>query len=476
MGDFLSQAIERVKKKFVDETFHFLSEIEKPKSFKVISDYPPINNIELEIERGEQCFKFKAPSINLVKNIIQYQHDDYGFNRSFTLKSEKETMRLPKGAITTKINILNELSVEGEIWVIESDFNLSVKQFHRAIIPKKTNTLKDHGFFIHSEHYSDGNSLIFNGLTEFNSCGTLFHLFKFRKDEEEFLFIDALTPLLYIEFKRVVDSITYCLGTITGHLNRNEMSVIQSESTDFKKINGFKFQRLEDSVLTNLEAISPRIFSELTRLNPDVGHISTQVFSNLVTKTATDERFLRGLKIITAANDYPLEIRASAYSVALETIKNIIIEEHQEKVNPFKEKKFARELIKELKQIVKQVEESKFNNKKAVMGRLEQLNQVTNKDSFKIAFDLCGIKLNEFDEEALLKRNDFLHGRIPFENEYGMEQNNELRFITFKLHFLVMALILKYSGFDGFLLNNVKYFSLYNQEMGEIKEPLFRKI
>jgi hypothetical protein len=204
------------------------------------------------------------------------------------------------------------------------------------------------------------------------------------------------------------------------------------------------------------------------------GHISKEVFSNMTTKARNDNRFLRALKIITEGNEYPLEIRASAYSVALETIKNIIIEENEEKINPFKEKAFARITIKQLQAIINPLDEIHFNNKGAILNKLEQLNQVTNTDSFKIAFSICNFVLTESDEEALVKRNDFLHGRIPFEDETETWLNKELKFITYKLHFLVTALIMKYCGFNGLLKNNPKFFSVFAENNKVIDEPLFR--
>ena len=85
------------------------------------------------------------------------------------------------------------------------------------------------------------------------------------------------------------------------------------------------------------------------------------------------------------------------------------------------------------------------------------------------------MELTGNDEEALLKRNDFLHGRIPFEDEDESKKDQELRYITYKLHFLVSILILKYAGFEGFVKNNPRFSAL---TIGNklINEPFFRLI
>lgn len=300
-------------------------------------------------------------------------------------------------------------------------------------------------------------------------------MFDYDENDQHFLFIDSMTPLKYDEFEKSIGAIFYSLGAITGEVIRDEMYILQSSNNDFKLITGFQFRRIEDSLSSGMEVVSPNLIWEITKVNNSKGYINLEVFSNFVTKAFEDKRFLRALKIISEANEYPLEIRASAYSVALETVKNIVLEEHSEKINPFKDKKVASKAIKSLKEVIIPIDISYFNSKETILNKLEQINQVTNKDSFKIAFSLCEFSLTDIDELALLKRNDFLHGRIPFEDEEGVKQNHELKFITYKLHFLVTTLILKYCKFDGLIKNNPKFFSVFAEDNKEIDEPLFRK-
>ncbi|WP_281309960.1 hypothetical protein [Flavobacterium flavigenum] len=479
MNDYLAEARLNLKKKFLKETFDYLTNLGTPKTFKSSSSFPPIDKIDLIIEKGERCFKFKAPSLNLVDNISEYQRDSYGFGKSFSVQNDKFNWTNPNGVATLSMLMNEDLESEGEIWHIESSFNVSEKKHFRLVIPKKNNPLKDHHEFIESESFNVEDALKFAGLSEFECNQTLFHLFDYNNDQNDddyFLFIDSMNSMEYHEFEKSIGAISYSLGMITGEVLRNEMFILQSPDNDFKSISGFQYRRLEDSISSGMEIVSPHLPWEITRSNSQGGHVNLEVFSNIVNKARQDKRFLRALKIISEANEYPLEIRASAYSVALETVKNIVVEENSEKINPFKDKKIAGKVIKSLKEIVIPLEDSLFNNKATVINKLEQINQVTNKDSFKIAFDLCGFILTDIDEMALLKRNDFLHGRIPFENEEEAKQNQELKFITYKLHFLVTSLIMKYSKFSGLLKNNPKFFSVFANDNKVIDEPLFRKV
>lgn len=478
MDDYLKAARLNSKRKYLKETFDYLTDIGKPKKFKSSSNYPPIDKIDFLIEKGQRCFNFKAASLNLVSNIVQYQNHNYGFAKPFSVRNDEFYWTNPIGVASLTMLMNEDLKSEGEIWHIESSFNISEKKHFRLVIPKTHNPLKDHHQFIQSESFNVEESLKFAGLSEFQCNQNLFHLFDYNNNQngnDYFLFIDSMTSIKYDEFEKYIGAISYSLGIITGEVLRNEMYILQSSNNDFKVISGFQYRRIEDSISSGMEVVSPHLLWEITKSNSQDGYINLEVFSNIVNKAREDKRFLRALKIISEANEYPLEIRASAYSVALETVKNIVLEENSEKINPFKDRKFAAKIIKSLKDIIIPIEASFFNNKETVINKLEQINQVTNKDSFKIAFDLCGFTLTDIDEKALLKRNDFLHGRIPFEDEEEANQNQELKFITYKLHFLVTALIMKYCKFSGLLKNNPKFFSVFAEDNKEIDEPLFRK-
>jgi hypothetical protein len=475
MNDYLKEARLNSKRKYLKETFDYITEIGKPRKSRSTSNFPPVDKINFVLQKGERCFNFNAPYLNLVSDIAKYQNDSYGLAKPFSIQNNEIHWTIPNGVANFSMTMNDKLTTEGEIWHIENSFNTSEKNYFRLVIPKKHNPLKDHYNFIQSESFNVDESLKFRGLTEFNCNHNLFHLFDYDKNDEHFLFIDSMTPLKYDEFEKSIGAIFYSLGVITGVVLRDEIYILQSSNNDFKLITGFQYKRIEDSLSSGMEVVSPNLIWEITKEDNPKGYINLEVFSNIVSKAFEDKRFLRALKIISEANEYPLEIRASAYSVALETVKNIVIEEHSEKINPFKDKKVASNAIKILKEVIIPMDISYFNSKETILNKLEQINQVTNKDSFKIAFSLCDFSLTDIDEVALLKRNDFLHGRIPFEDEEDIKQNHELKFITYKLHFLVTTLILKYCKFSGLLKNNPKFFSVFAEDNKVINEPLFRK-
>ncbi len=476
MEELKTLASKLPNQKFLEETFDYLKKIEGPMTFIISSTFPTIDKIELSLQKGKRCFDFKTSSVNIVKEFATYEKDGYGFFKPIKLNNRNIEWIIPRSVAVLKMDIATDLDMSGELWEVESNFDKNKKKYFRLVIPNDYDPNHEHSAYLKSEMFAVGDTIKFDGFIEYHCNENLFNLFDYKIDKNGYLFIDSMTPMLYDEFEKSIGDTMYSLGVISGCIFRNEMYILQSENNDFKIISGFHYRKIEDNVISGMEIVSVRLLREVTKDKKIEGYISKEVFSNMVTKARNDNRFLRALKIITECNIYPLEMRASAYSIALETIKNIIIEENESKVNPFKKKNFASETISKLKEIIIPLDNFYFNNKEAILNKIEQLNQVTNKDSFKLAFALCGFQLTKIDEEALLKRNDFLHGRIPFEGAEESKQNQELKFITYKLHFLVTTLIMKYSKYCGYLKNNPKVFSVFAEGNKEINEPLFRNV
>ena len=138
-----------------------------------------------------------------------------------------------------------------------------------------------------------------------------------------------------------------------------------------------------------------------------------QVFNNLVNITIEDRRILRAIKLITQTYDTPIEARASSLFVALETIKDIIIEEKKEILSPIKSIVVAKELIDKMKNLVEDIDSSEFTSKESVLRYLEGINKIGNNEGLRKIFELNGIILSRADKDCVAMRNRFLHGTVP---------------------------------------------------------------
>jgi len=474
--DEFDEILKKSRRKYLQGSFEYINEINENKTFIASSEIEIVNNTEFNVNKGISQFQFEVDNLNVSKNLADHKNSGFGFNYPIILKSNGKDWILPKGSPKINLTIGKSLEAKGEIHEIHHSFSEAEKKYLRLVLPISSNGKNPHHHYIEGERFAVGSNLKAGGLTDIICDEILFNLFDYHDENKNYLFIDCMDSIFSDEFEKSIEAIIYCLGIITGSLLRNEMYILQSSSNQFETISGFKYKKLPESILDGPEIVSPLILSQVMNTDFMTGFVTRQVLSNMSTNAKKDRRFFRALKIVAESSKFPLEIRASAYSVALETMKNIVIEENAERINPFKNSAYGKKIAIRLKKIIEEEDDFNFNNKESVLKRLDQINQVTNKDSLKLAFTLNGFKLMKEDENALSKRNDFLHGRIPFEDETILIQDKELRFVTYKLHFLVTSLIMKYCKFSGLIKNNPKFLSVYSSKNKEIDEPLFRGI
>jgi hypothetical protein len=458
------------KKISLSKSIEFIEQFYNEKTFTIKSDFPTINTVECKIKKGNRCFEYNAGEILPYGPPAKYQSEGYGFQKPFELENEFERLKAKNGASNISIKIGEGFTSEGKITELESNFG-SVNSFFRAIIPFADYAEKPITF-IESVGFNVGTWTRVAGYLSVDTGNGIYGVYEYKSFKEiKSLYIENEEKTSYEEFEKSLGAIIYSFGIVSGSLIRDEIFILQFESKEYKNVKGFQYRKLEDSV-NGAKSIDPSLLKHIDKNLKKTPYLPLKVFSNLVKKCLTDSRFQRALKIISESYIYPLEVRASTYSVALETLKNIILEENAKKINPFKSKKEARGIIKQLKEIIEGVEDDKFNNKKAILNKIEQLNQVTNKDGFLLTFKLLGIELNEDDKRCIANRNDFLHGRIPFEEEH--DENYQLQHIVYKLHFLLSNIILKMAEYDGLILNTIILVDLIDFKK-KLKEPLFRR-
>jgi hypothetical protein len=458
------------KRIYLSDSIEFIERFFKEMTFTIKSDIPTINTIQCKIKKGNRCFKYKAREILPFGPPVKYQSEGYGFLSPFMLENDSEILNVKYGVNSLTFKPGQRFESEGEITVLESNFGGN-KAYYRAIIPLE-NFAEKPLKFIESNGFKVGTSIRIAGYISVDTGQGIYGLYDYKTyNEVNSIIIENEESSDYSMFERTLGAIIYSFGIISGSLIRNEIFILQYENKEYNQISGFQFRKLEDSI-NGIKSIDPGLLRDWDRRFQETSFLPSIVFSNLVKKCLTDVRFQRAIKIITESSIYPLEIRASTYSVALETLKNIVLEENVERINPFKSRKEASKVIKQIKGMVEAVDEEKFNNKKAVLSKIEQLNQVTNRDAFLLTFELLGIQLNDDDRKCIANRNDFLHGQIPFEYEH--DENYQLQHTVYKLHFLISSIVLRIANYTGFILNTIKLADLFHFK-NNFKEPLFRK-
>ena len=187
-------------------------------------------------------------------------------------------------------------------------------------------------------------------------------------------------------------------------------------------------------------------------------------FSNICTMIYNNGNLLRAIVLMLMANEYEIFSSGAVYSVVIETITKIFKEENPGKLNPIKDRKLWKQFKEKIDEIYSKDIEPNLDEygKDILPSRINDLNQPTNKAKLEKPFDLIGIELTPIDKDAINKRNDFLHGRHPVNDDPLATDNKskfgELYYVNLRLHQLINKFILKYLGYNGKIINYVKIF------------------
>ncbi|WP_319592271.1 hypothetical protein [uncultured Draconibacterium sp.] len=316
----------------------------------------------------------------------------------------------------------------------------------------------------------DCNSLkIKDGVT---SCGIIpisiqgnnYHLFKYKNDENGkiYLIIDSLEKNLFEDFKSNCDSIITAFGYLSGNLHLNEYYYQTFKESDPEMIESNCYVNKEKSALTEHPLLEPfrfREYIEAIGKKEQFKHIPTRmsikVFSNLCETIKSNEQYDRCCKLIIEGNQSKqVLLKAGIYSIALETLTNIVYEEHKKKINPIEDKKLAAIIRKKFKKVVEEYEEFISDyGLKILESKINEINKPTNSKKLSVPFKIFGIKIDQDDLNILNHRNKFLHGTSPFSDSELKDKKYEINFIIARLHFMLNSLMLKYIGYSGHIIN-----------------------
>ena len=291
-----------------------------------------------------------------------------------------------------------------------------------------------------------------------------FDFFMMTETNPKALIIDSNQKLTYHEFRDIGSTIRTAFGFLTGKCYRDEAYYVSSLRTDFQKVDSISYEVETPTIISSREIVNHSSFFEdfrtqkkefqeenrkYHRLMPE------ETFSKLCEEMLNEETFHRTIEMILSATSSKSPITQGAlYSVAIETMTNIIKEENPKSVKVITNTSLTKKLKKELIEIItsQKNELTKGSIKDGfdiLISKINQINDAPNSKKLTIPFDLYKIDLDTEDIEAIKNRNKYLHGKAPLDTK----EEFELELIALRLHFLIGCLILKYIGYEGHVMN-----------------------
>lgn len=209
-------------------------------------------------------------------------------------------------------------------------------------------------------------------------------------------------------------------------------------------------------------------------------------FSQLVFKIKEND-LLSSLIIMMLEGEsiQSLLVKPSIYSVALEGLSKIITTPPSETKKPIKDGELFSKIVSEMNEIIDsyngiydpQDNLTKLKRRVNELNKPINLSHLSNNEKLIQPFDLLGLKLSDEDIEVIEHRNDLLHGNIHLESDKRgttTDINDYLLYTSAKLYTLVSSLILKFVGYNGYIINHSKPFEKYCGILS--KDDYYKKI
>lgn len=302
-----------------------------------------------------------------------------------------------------------------------------------------------------------------------------YHFFIFRDKDSCYLIIDSTRPTQLADFRKVVVSITHAFGFLFGDLFMDEGILLSSGNAGFDAIENIWFSTYRESIYSGYAVYTTNPYSIYnvtgqTREEIDrsmegikkwydkIQEFDDSLFSKLCTLFYDSEPFSRAAVVVLQANTLALEIKGSAYSIAMEAITAVMIEENDLKIpKPLADDNVAKSLIKEFMDRVEELFPKKEPATKDIYSilkaRITSLNKPTNADKLRKPFELFGYVLKDYEKEVIRHRDVFQHGNLPGDPESPEAVFQDVYYSCMVLHRLIVILVLKYIGFSGYIIN-----------------------
>lgn len=464
--------------KYFDATVWRLKQFDEHEFFVAQAESPAVNGLQIWAKKGNRCFEFFTQNIMPTSTAHEERQAYY---KPIMLSSRLGKFTCPNGFGEFGFDLTPpNFHLSGDIREIEC--MSARKSYFRYVVEHKDSLQQRTPTYLDTENFST-EKWVFPDLHAFKCNGIPYHFYEHQLENKIYHFIDSMEPVTREEFEKVVDCTNVSLGFIAGFVPLDERFIFQSPDVEFKTIDGFSYKRLPNTIKRGLSIVDKHWMLQFSKEQNVTGNftISMDVFSNLVNHSYQNQRFKRTLQLITDANPLAMNIKASTYYVALETLRTIIVTDTPT-IKPIKEDNIRDEIREKLKKVLAEFDDNVFNDKQSLLTKIDNINSPLNKSGFIKLFEQYGFELTQSDEVALEMRNKLLHGDLPYEDsekikdsESGVLENEELTFFTFKIRFLISVLVMKYSGYSGYLLN-LSSMVKFNGRHKDNQEPRMRLV
>jgi hypothetical protein len=337
--------------------------------------------------------------------------------------------------------------------------------YYRMVLKMPSNVSVMHPFFLPVQGFSSENSFSL-GLLNINFADLDYDVFETKESETKYIVLDSKKIVSYDDFYNQTLSILVSLGFYTTHFIQNECYVIESSVPDYTQIVAIGYKTLRKSVRLQFNFLGFNPFDYFDRNDAqkhqgEMPSVSQECLNKLVEIVYTNPTIQNCLFVFIVANDNPLDTQPACVSVALEGLCNTVMEDNKDKTNPIKDKTISKDIKDKLLAILNEYKDKIDSDGYRILSiKIDTINSPTNRDKLVKPFELMGLKLKPYEITAIDNRNNFLHGRLEVKIGKNIlnkdSQLYQLNFTSAVLRKLFSILLLKYAGYSGSIINNIK--------------------
>lgn len=509
--------------KTIAPAFALIDSLNKTRKYKVsvgnVATHP-FSGRSLDLKKNNNGYQFKT--VTLVRRGVQ-SYKEFEIRRTTELKLSNSKLNLFLQGSDVLINNISYPNfsdpnavptklVRGEFTSLSTRKNIffDAPHFYRVVLPVPEDFTLLHHFT--GERYTVASKFRLAPLMRLAISGVEYHCFTMSDEQKKNYFIlDCCSKTNFRSFLRVFNSLLLAYALLKGKYEGFEAYIFPYGSSKFDQPQGVKTCQLVGGDkgfpihITNpynIEQIAAKINYKtdkngksslndrhLNKYRIAFPHI---IFGKLCELISSNYGILRGAILFVNNKSIGLELRIPALYVAIENITRVLSGNNVATPRIITDAKIEAALKTAIKSSVKLINEierlhlpatsSQEDQKEykanfaRMTGKLHGLNMGSNNKKLTDTFTNVGYTLTAEEDELLnRKRNVFLHGEdfMSLQDEDDTEFK-ELFYISLKLQKLIAILLLKKSGYSGYILNNAK---VHERITGrKIAEPYFIKI
>ena len=358
----MNKELEKLKKELQEKTnkipeikvipsFELIFELLESKEIKINIKEHNIFNQNAELTKNESggfliefegLFHQEIGTIDIeiiIKNKVFLAHNLYIYSKGVSLRKNTDNDFF-SGKITLKGNVRD----------IKQGIKCKTKTYNRFIIPSSQTSIDS--YLETNSAYRDEFIVSVRGKININVDNNAVSLIEKKHKEKSYFIIDSIYTIDSKTFSEICHSIMIGYGFISADFIQNEAYYLESKEADFNSITHFSYLQLRPSIIAggNCNPIYSNPYgytkdkSILDKIGIQIRVFDDNLFSILCTKIHNEQDYATLILLILEANISSLILRPAGYSVALEKITNIIVEENKG-LKPIPDKKISKDFF-----------------------------------------------------------------------------------------------------------------------------------